>query len=167
MKVGRDIHFAVVPEWVIDAKISDAALRLYVVLGRYVDSHMTCYPSRTTIAKRMGRSVDTVDRAAKELVAVGALEIEARHNGKGRTSNLWTLKSVPPGVAADLRSTADGDQHGCGSPGREDAAHNESHSTTLLLETSTTSSNADGWEIGKQALAAIRSGVLNNEGEAA
>jgi hypothetical protein len=46
-------RFAVVPEWVIDARISDAAVRLYAVLVRYGHSSgsrmpFTIHPGRTT-----------------------------------------------------------------------------------------------------------------------
>jgi hypothetical protein len=33
--------FAIVPEWVIDADISNGALRLYAVIGRYTNSSNT------------------------------------------------------------------------------------------------------------------------------
>jgi hypothetical protein len=76
-------HFAIVPEWVIDADISDAAYRLYSVLLRYGQSSGTRMPSRAPLARRLHkRSVDSVDRALKELVGIGAVVVERRRQGR-------------------------------------------------------------------------------------
>jgi hypothetical protein len=59
-------RFAIVPEWVIDAEISDSAFRLYSVLLRYGQSSGARMPSRATLARRLKkRSVDSVDRAMR------------------------------------------------------------------------------------------------------
>src|SRR6516165_5358361 len=64
-----DEHFAIVPEWVLDAPISDCALRLYAVLLRYGHSSGARMPGRATLARRLRKnSTDTVDRAMRELV---------------------------------------------------------------------------------------------------
>ena len=50
--------------------------------------------------------MDSVDRAIKELVKIGALEVQARRDASGdQTSNLYSLRlSVPAGeVAAPVR----------------------------------------------------------------
>lgn len=92
-----DQHFAIVPEWVIDAEISDAAFRLYSVLLRYGQSSGARMPSRATLARRLRkRSVDSVDRAMKELVAVGAVVVERRRHGRENLTNCYHLMSVPP-----------------------------------------------------------------------
>jgi len=66
-------RFAIVPEWLLDADIGDAAVRLYAVLLRYGQSSGARMPSRATLARRMHKkSTDSVDRALKELVAIGA-----------------------------------------------------------------------------------------------
>jgi hypothetical protein len=94
-------HFAIVPEWVIDAGISDAAFRLYSVLLRYGQSSGARMPSRATLARRLRkRSVDSVDRAMKELVAVGAVAVELRRRGRENLTNRYHLMSVPPSVRA-------------------------------------------------------------------
>lgn len=102
---GRaDSVFVVLPEWVLDAEVSDRAVRLYAVLRRYADStHLTAWPSRATLAERVRCSLDSVDRAMKELIAVGALSVRQRRGDDGSlTSNLYTLRSLPP-LAASVR----------------------------------------------------------------
>jgi hypothetical protein len=98
-----DRHFAIVPEWVIDAPISDTAFRLYSVLLRYGQSYGQRMPGRATLARRLHKkSVDTVDRALRELVDVGAVTIEHRHSGKQRLSNRYHLITDPPGNAVPV-----------------------------------------------------------------
>lgn len=67
-------HWTVVPEWVLDLPISDRAVRLYAVLGAYADyvsadapTAPNARPSRRTLAARLRCSVDSVDRALREL----------------------------------------------------------------------------------------------------
>src|SRR3954470_10888647 len=60
-------RFAIVPEWVLDADISDAALRLYAVLLRYGQTSGQRMPGRRLLATRLHkRSRDSVDRALKD-----------------------------------------------------------------------------------------------------
>jgi hypothetical protein len=91
-------RFAIVPEWVIDAELSDAAFRLYAVLLRYGQSSGARMPSRAVLAARLRkRSTDTVDRALKELVAVGAVVVERRRRGRENLTNRYFVMSTPPG----------------------------------------------------------------------
>jgi hypothetical protein len=93
-----DRRFAIVPEWVIDAPISDTAYRLYSVLLRYGQTSGQRMPGRATLARRLHKkSTDTVDRALKELVELGAVTIEHRHSGKQRLSNRYHLITDNPG----------------------------------------------------------------------
>ena len=72
-------RFAIVPEWIIDAQISDCAFRLYAVLLRYGQTSGQRMPGRALLARRLHKgSKDTVDRALKELVAIGAVVVERR-----------------------------------------------------------------------------------------
>src|SRR3954466_8530656 len=81
-------HFAIVPEWVLDADISDAALRLYAVLLRYGQTSGQRMPSRAVLAARLRkRSKDSVDRALKELVRVGAVVVRRRRDGNVYLTN--------------------------------------------------------------------------------
>jgi hypothetical protein len=94
-------RFAIVPEWVIDADLSDAAFRLYAVLLRYGQSSGARMPSRAVLAARLRkRSVDTVDRALKELVALGAVVVERRRRGRENLTNRYFVMSTPPGGRA-------------------------------------------------------------------
>ena len=58
--------------------MSDCAFRLYAVLLRYGQSSGRRMPGRALLAKRLHKaSRDTVDRALKELVAIGAVTVGA------------------------------------------------------------------------------------------
>lgn len=98
-------RFAIVPEWLLDADVSDTAIRLYAVLLRYGQSSGARMPGRATLARRLRKkSVDTVDRALKELVAIGAVSVEHRYDGAQRLTNRYHLHtSQPPngGAAPD------------------------------------------------------------------
>ena len=58
--------FALVPEWVIDLDVSDAAFRVYSLLLRYGNTSGQRMPSRKLLAVRLHRSVDAVDRAVRD-----------------------------------------------------------------------------------------------------
>lgn len=91
-------RFAIVPEWVIDADVGDCAFRLYAVLLRYGQTSGARMPSRATLARRLRkRSVDTVDRAMKELVALGAVRVERRRDGRQNLTNLYHVRTTDPG----------------------------------------------------------------------
>src|SRR5215218_1524552 len=97
-------HFAIVPEWVLDADISDAALRLYAVLLRYGQSSGHRMPGRRLLASRLHkRSRDSVDRALKELVGVGAVLVQHRRQGPVNLTNRYVVRSTPPQPAAVTR----------------------------------------------------------------
>lgn len=103
-RLSTDATFAVVPTWVLDSDVNAAAIRLYAVLGRYADQGGTCWPSRATLAARVRVSTDTVDRALRQLVGIGAVTITRRHGTDGsQTSSLYRLHVTPAGGAANLR----------------------------------------------------------------
>jgi hypothetical protein len=93
-----ELRFSMIPEWVLDAGISDKAIRLYCVLARYADNEThRAFPSRETLAKRMGCHAKSVDRAASELLKIGAVTKKQRHN----SSLVYTLmmsRGVDKGV---------------------------------------------------------------------
>lgn len=98
MRVTSDVGpWSVVPEWVLDAEVSDRAVRLYALLGRYADNHGKAFPLRRTLAERLRCSVNSLDRAVRELIAAGALVVTQRRTDQGDlTSSLYTLITVPP-----------------------------------------------------------------------
>lgn len=90
-------RFAIVPEWIIDAEISDCAYRLYSVLLRYGQRSGQRMPGRATLARRLQKSTkDTVDRGLKELVGIGAVVVERRRRGRQNLTNRYHLMSTPP-----------------------------------------------------------------------
>jgi hypothetical protein len=89
-------RFAVVPEWVIDAEISDGAFRLYSLLLRYGNSSGCRMPSRALLARRLHRSVDTVDRTMRELVSAGIVRVEHRHDGRQHLTNRYHVGTTNP-----------------------------------------------------------------------
>ena len=102
--IGAQVYFAVLPEWVLDLPISAQAVRVYCCLRRYADNKTgECWPSRRTLAMRSRMSITTLDRCLKELVDHGAIRMERRKGANGDwTSNLYTVLSMPDGVATTL-----------------------------------------------------------------
>lgn len=139
-EVTSDIgYFAMLPEWVLYAGISDRAVRLFAVLARHADKRTReAEVYRSTLAKKLGGcSKDSVDRAKDELVAIGALTVvPQRIDGKvERAANLYVLKFIEPdsalsGVAASvpppLSTGADEWPQDSDQGGRTGAAENES-----------------------------------------
>lgn len=101
-----EVRFSIVPEWVIDADISDRAVRVYAILARYADSEThQAFPSRETLAQRARCHWRSIDRAIAELIELGAVTKTHRKHGKEYQSNIYTLKRVLPRVS---RGTASG-----------------------------------------------------------
>jgi hypothetical protein len=98
--------FVIVPEWVLVARISHGAVRLYASLARYADSVTgVAWPSRRTLATRLRVSADTIDRWVKELVSIGAVDVEHRTQDNDGSmvnlSNLYTVRRVAAGGRTD------------------------------------------------------------------
>lgn len=73
--VMMDVPFAMVPEWLIKSDVSSHAVRLYAALCRYANLPNGAMPGRRRLADDwLHVSLDTLDRAMKELVDVGALK---------------------------------------------------------------------------------------------
>jgi len=120
-------RFAVVPEWVIDADVSDCAYRLYSVLLRYGQTSGRRMPARATLAARLHKaSTDTVDRALKELVTAGAVIVERRRRPGGEhLTNRYHLMATPPSSRTARTASAaqeGGSRKSAATPGRRDAA---------------------------------------------
>ena len=115
-------RFAIVPEWVIDAGVSDCAFRLYAVLLRYGQTSGQRMPGRALLAARLHKSTDTVDRALKELVAAGAVVIERRRRGRVNLTNRYHLMSSPPSASRGACTGGGGRMGAATPPGRRSAA---------------------------------------------
>jgi hypothetical protein len=106
--ITADIRFSIIPEWIMDADISDRAVRVYTLLARYADNEtLQAFPSRDTLAKRARCNIKAITKAIDELVSIGAVIKEHRKQGDSYQSNLYTLKRVgpnmtPPRVDSDL-----------------------------------------------------------------
>lgn len=84
-------RFAIVPEWVIDADIRDCVYRLCSVPLCCGQSSGQRTPGRALLARRLKKSsCDTVDRALKELVEIGAFAVERRRQGRQHLTNRYT-----------------------------------------------------------------------------
>ena len=88
--------FALVPEWVIDLHVSDAAFRDYSHLLRYGNTSGQRMPSRKLLAVRLHRSVDAIDRAVRELADTGLLRVEHRRAGRQNLTNRYHLTTTDP-----------------------------------------------------------------------
>ncbi len=98
-------------EIALDADLSDAAFRLYVILATFADiKGRDGFAGRAAAAKRLGKSKRTVTRLFKELEDKGVIERYARmqdlENGNQRqTTSEWTLLDHDETVGA-LRQKA-------------------------------------------------------------
>ncbi len=61
-------------------------------------------PSRQTLARRLRRSVDAIDRAMRQLTDAGIVRVEHRRNGEQFLSNRYHVRTTAPAAVA----TADG-----------------------------------------------------------
>jgi hypothetical protein len=98
-----DLPFAIVPVWLMEAGLSNSALRVYISLARRADNETgQTWPGRATIAKESSLSLKSVDRGITELCDLGALTKHHRLNDKGEhTSNLYIVHRVPKGGVTD------------------------------------------------------------------
>ena len=77
--------FEMVPHWVLfHPELSALAVRLYLALRKYADAKGDCFPSRKKLADLLGVGVPTLDRARKQLVSAGAIEIRQRRASDDR-----------------------------------------------------------------------------------
>ena len=117
MSLRNTLPFATIPEWLLEADVSDRGVRLYAVLVRHADKEGRAFPSRRRLADRLRCSTDSVDRAIRELEAVGALESSHRARDDGsQTSNDYVLRpggrtGAAGGGATDAAGTAAGVRH--------------------------------------------------------
>ncbi|RBO87562.1 helix-turn-helix domain-containing protein [Nocardia puris] len=93
--VSTDGYFAILPEWLLYADVSDRAVRLYAILRRYAEGASE-RPSRATIAARMRTSVKSVDRALRELEELGAVTIRHRWADTKGTEFVWERDAEHP-----------------------------------------------------------------------
>lgn len=90
--------FAQIPERLLDADVSDRAIRLWCVLHRHADTGGRAWPGRPKLAERIRCGVSSLDRALAELEGTGLLVVEPhyRKDGSRATNSYWLWPSVPP-----------------------------------------------------------------------
>lgn len=130
-EVSVDGYFAILPEWIIDAEISDRAVRLYAVLRRFANGELKARPSRSKLAIRLRTSLSSIDRALRELQVIGAITVRHRWTNsvcssftyakdsdhQTRAANGYVLHNVPArtlsvaggGVTGDATPLVTGD----------------------------------------------------------
>jgi hypothetical protein len=85
------LPFQQIPNWVFESDVSATAIKLYLVLRKNGDNKRgTSYWSRRKLADQLGTSPNTMDRAKKELLELGALcQINRKNKDGDWTSNLY------------------------------------------------------------------------------
>ena len=76
-----------------DPRLSVQAKALYALLATYADNDdRDCWPRQSVLAEQLGCSDDSVQRYVRELVRLGAVEVEARYRPDGgRGANDYVL----------------------------------------------------------------------------
>lgn len=89
--------FAQIPERLLDADVSDRAIRLWCVLHRHADKGGRAWPGRPKLAERIRCGVSSLDRALLELESTGLLVVEPhyREDGSRGTNSYWLWPAVP------------------------------------------------------------------------
>ena len=92
-KLETDLHFAIVPRWVLrHPDLTAQAVRVYAVLADHAGKDRTAFPSRRTIGREAGGvQVPTVARALALLIEHGALTAE-QTSGK---VTVYTIHRIP------------------------------------------------------------------------
>ena len=90
------LPFQQIPNWVFESDVSATAIKLYLVLRKNGDNKRgTSYWSRRKLAEQLGTSSNTMDRAKKELIDMGALcQINRKNKDGDWTSNLYHLHTA-------------------------------------------------------------------------
>lgn len=80
--------------WALEQRVHDPRAHLLLInLANFANDEHKCFPGQPLLAERIGRSVDTVQRLLKKLIALGFIESERRNGSLGyRSSNLYRLK---------------------------------------------------------------------------
>lgn len=91
------LPFQQIPNWVFESSISPVAIKLYLVLRKNGDNKRgTSYYSRKKLAEQLGFSANTVDRAKKELLDIGAIcQINRKNENGDWTSNMYHIHTNP------------------------------------------------------------------------
>ena len=95
--VAEEGNFEQVPHWVLEQATGNS-LRLYLTLRRHARGSNRCAPSRAVLAAEMGVSTDTIDRAKKVLIEIGAITVTRQIQPNGDPApNIYTIRWNRPG----------------------------------------------------------------------
>lgn len=84
-----------------DAEMSNRAVRIYTILGKYADYRTRlAWPTHRTVARDLGCSIPTIERGVRELRESGWITVQQRYS---RGPNLYRLNEEPV-TEADARS---------------------------------------------------------------
>lgn len=159
--VVEEPRFAIVTEWVIDAAISDGAFRLYSLLLRYGNGSGSRMPSRQTLARRLRRSVDAVDRAMRQLTEAGIVRVEHRRCGEQFLSNRYHVRTTAPAdvAAADGSGRTSAATPEPPQPGAAETrlpGHHRALLVTVIEQISRSPPGSDSWPLTRDPKCRIR-----------
>ena len=116
-----------VPEALLYSDASDRACRLHAILTRWSDTKPDEHPTRRELAGFLHCSLDSVDRAIKELEGTGFLKIIPRYAEGVRIANIYTVdigggRTGAGGSRTDAATNTSGNGEPAGDGGRTGAA---------------------------------------------
>lgn len=100
VRTGRPSGYTSVGDWVLLAPITDRAVRIYCLLRMHCEglTDDEAWPSQRTLASMLGvKKADTIQNAIKELVELGAVEVQTVAAQHGRHNRYVVHLSPPPG----------------------------------------------------------------------
>lgn len=142
--LSKEITFSVIPHWLLDADVSGEAYKLYGLLARYADNQtLESFPSRATLARKMGKGNRTIDKLISELKNAGALEVTNRNRSDGsKTSNKYRLMFSRPGYRVVEESNKDVPHaQNIAPPHAQNIAHGTAENCASLTRTTITKTN--------------------------
>lgn len=89
-----------------DARLPPLAVRVAVVLGRWLNAEGVAWPAVATIAAALGATDRAVQKAISALVEAGHIAVE-RRRGRGHTNEITIRPPVEIGERADTFSSAE------------------------------------------------------------
>jgi len=98
---------------ILELGLDAYAIAVYCVLAKHADRQRRCFPSQRRIAKILGISTSTVNRALKTLRAHGAIRWTVRQSEHGdRDSHLYELIQIPEQGRSATDTPVPPDEHG-------------------------------------------------------
>lgn len=100
VRTGRRFGYTIVGDWVLlNPDLSDRAVRIYCLLRMHCQgTEERAKPAQSTLAEMLGvKKTDTIGKAIKELVGIGAVSVEVTKHRAGRR-NTYVVNEAPPPV---------------------------------------------------------------------